>query len=148
MGGYNPRRVFPIYMCSHHGNRNRPATTKTPTHLGFAATPAAPLRLLHPVRRRASAIERAGLWNHHPQRSCTGRGRIRFLGSDLRDCSLASSSSSLWLVYLFVDLTRRVVAFNANFVRPITIFIQSSSLRNRKSRMVLTLKSCLTYLIC
>jgi hypothetical protein len=29
-----------------------------------------------------------------PQRSCTGRGRIRFLGSALRDCSNASTSPS------------------------------------------------------
>jgi hypothetical protein len=70
------------------------------------------------------------------------------LGSDLHDCSLVSSSSSSQLIYLFVGLTRRVVAFNANFVRPIAVFIRSSSSRNRKSHMVLALKSCLTYLIC
>jgi hypothetical protein len=39
---------------------------KTPTHLGFAATAAAPLRLVHPVRRRASVIGRAGLRNRRP----------------------------------------------------------------------------------
>ena len=38
---------------------------------------------LHPDRRRASAIGRAGLRNPSPSRSCTGRGRIRFLGSVL-----------------------------------------------------------------
>jgi hypothetical protein len=105
-------------------------------------------KVLHPIHRRASAIERAGLQNRRPQRSCTWRGRIRFLESDLHDCSLASSSSSPRLVYLFVGLTRRVIAFNANFVRPIAVFIQSSSSRNRKSRMVPAPKSCLTYLIC
>jgi hypothetical protein len=147
-GRCNPRQVFPIYMCGHHGNSNIPTATKTPTHLGFAAVAAAPPRLLHPICRHASAIGRVGLLNRRPQRSCIGRGRIRFLGSDLRDCSLASSSSSPRLVYLFVGLTRRVVAFNANFVRPIVIFIRSSSSKNCKSRTVPALKSCLTYLIC
>jgi hypothetical protein len=90
---------------------------KTPTHLDFTTSAAAPPRLLHPIHQRASAIGRAGLWNHRPQRSCTGRGRIRFLGSDLHDCSLASSSSSPRLVYLFVGHAPRVIAFNANFVR-------------------------------
>jgi hypothetical protein len=41
-------------------------TTKTPTHLGFTASAAALPRLLHPVRRRASAIGRAGFRNHRP----------------------------------------------------------------------------------
>jgi hypothetical protein len=117
-------------------------------HLGFAASAAVPLRLLHPVRRRASAIRRAGLRNRRPQRSYTGRGRIRFLGRDLHDCSLASSSSPPWLVYLFIGLVRRVIAFNANFVRPIVVFIQLSSSGNCKLRTVPALKSCLTYLIC
>jgi hypothetical protein len=148
MGRCNPRQVFPIYTCGRHGNSNISTATKTPTHLGFAATAAALPRLLYPVHRRALRIRRAGLQNRRPQRSCTGRGWIRFLGSDLHDCSLVSSSSSSQLIYLFVGLTRRVVAFNANFVRPIAVFIRSSSSRNRKSRMVLALKSCLTYLIC
>jgi hypothetical protein len=38
---------------------------------------------LHPDRRCASAIRRSGLRNPSPSRSCTGRGRIRFLGSIL-----------------------------------------------------------------
>jgi hypothetical protein len=135
-------------MCGHHRNSNKPIATKAPTHLGFAASAAAPLRLLHPVHRCASAIGRAGLRNHRHQQSYTGRWRIRFLGSDLHDCSLTSSSSSPRLVYLFVGLARSVVAFNVNFVLPIAVFIQSSSLRNRKSRTVPALKSCLTYLIC
>jgi hypothetical protein len=80
--------------------------------------------------------------------SSSARWRIRFLGSDLRDCSLASSSSPPRLVYLFVGLTQRVIAFNANFVRPIAVFIQLSSSRNHKSRMIPALKSYLTYLIC
>jgi hypothetical protein len=148
MGRCNPRRVFPIYTCGHHRNSNTWAATKTPTNLGFAASAPAPPRLLHPVHRRVSAIGRAGLQTHHPQRSYIGRWRIRFLGSDLRDCSLTSSSSSPRLVYLFVGRALRVVAFNANFVRLIVVFIWPSSSRNRKSRTVPTLKSCLTYLIC
>ena len=43
--------------------------------------------LLHPERRRAPANGRASLRNLSPLGSCTGRGRIRFLGSALRDCS-------------------------------------------------------------
>jgi hypothetical protein len=43
------------------------------------------------------------------------------LGSDLHDCSLASSSSSSRLVYLFVGHTPKVVAFNVNSVRPIVV---------------------------
>jgi hypothetical protein len=148
MGRCNPRRVFPIYTCGRHRNSNISTTTKTPTHLGFAASAAAPLRLLHPVRRRVSAIGRAGLRNRHPQRSCIERGRIRFLGSDLHDCSVASSSSSQRLVYLFVGLVQRIVTFNVNFIRPIAVFIRSSSSRNHKSNTVPALKSCLIYLIC
>jgi hypothetical protein len=145
----NPRQVFPMYTYGRHRNsNNKPIATKAPTHLGSIASAAAPPRLIHLVRRRAFAIGRAGLRNHRPQRSCTGRGRIRFLGSDLHDCSLVSSSSPPRLIYLFVDLARRVVAFNANFVGPIAVFIQLSSSRNRKSHMVPALKSCLTYLIC
>jgi hypothetical protein len=53
--------------CGRHGNRNIPTAMKTPAHLGFAATVAVPLRLLHPVHRRASTIRRAGLWNRCPQ---------------------------------------------------------------------------------
>jgi hypothetical protein len=83
-----------------------------------------------------------------PEPSSSARGRIRFLGSDLHDCSLASSSSPPRLVYLFIGLTRRVIAFNVDFVRPIAVFIQLSSSRNRKLRTVPALKSCLTYLIC
>jgi hypothetical protein len=146
----NPRWVFPIYIyvCGRHGNSNIPTTTKIPTHLGFTASTAASPRLLHFIRRRASVIGRAGLQNRRPQRSCTERGRIRFLGSDLHNCSLASSSSSPWLVYLFIGLAQRVVAFNVNFVSPIAVFIRSSSSRNHNSRTVPALKSCLTYLIC
>jgi hypothetical protein len=104
-----------------------------------------PSRLLHPVCRHASMIGRAVLQNHHPQRSCTGRGQIKFLESDLRDCSLASSTSSPWFVYLFIERTSRVVAFNANSARPIAVLIRSSSSNNRESRTVPALKLCLTY---
>jgi hypothetical protein len=135
-------------MCRRHRNSNIPTVTKTPTHLGFATSVAAPPRLLHLIHRHVSAIERIGLQNCHPQRSCTRRGRIRFLGNDLRDCLLASSSSSPRLVYLFIDLARRVIVFNVNFIRSIAVFIRSSSSRNRKSRTVPALKSYLTYLIC
>jgi hypothetical protein len=79
--------------------------------------------LLHLVHWRAYVIGRAGLWNRCPQRSCTERWWIRFLGSNLHDCSLASSSSSPWLIYLFVGRAPRVIAFNVNSVRLI-IFVK------------------------
>jgi hypothetical protein len=44
----------------------------------------------------------------------------KVLGSDLRDCSLASSSSSSWLIYLFIGRASRVVAFNVNSVVIVT----------------------------
>jgi len=79
--------------------------------------------LLHPDYRRAPAIGRAGLRNRRLQRSCTGRGRIRFLGSALRDCSIASSASSSSsstpsprLVYLFVARASLVVANNVRLL--------------------------------
>lgn len=40
------------------------------------------------------ANEGGGLKNHYPLLSCTRRGRIRFLKNALRDCSIASTSSS------------------------------------------------------
>jgi hypothetical protein len=43
------------------------------------------------------------------------------LGSNLRNCSPASSSSLSRLIYLFVGHAPRVIAFNVNFVRPIII---------------------------
>jgi hypothetical protein len=147
MGRCNPRHFFPVYTCGRHRNSNIPTAMKIPTHLGFTATAAAPLRLLHPVHRRASAIERGGLQNRRPQQSCIGRGRIRFLEAifviarSLRQVLHHGSSTSS-------SVSRRVIAFNANFVRPIVVFIRSSSSRNRKSRLVPALKTCLTYLIC
>jgi hypothetical protein len=47
----------------------------------------------------------------------------KVFGSDLHDCSLASSSSLSRLVYLFARRVSRVVGFNANSVRPICIGI-------------------------
>jgi hypothetical protein len=121
-----------------------------PMHLDFAASTTAPPRLLHSVRRRASTIRRVGPRNRCPQQSCTGRGIIRFLRSNLCDCLHASSSSSPQPICLFVRRVPRIIAFNANsirpivvfiqsssnFVRPIVVFIRSSSSRNRKSRTV------------
>jgi hypothetical protein len=73
---------------------------------------------------------------------------IRFLRSDLRDCSLASSSSPSRPIYLFVGRAPWVVTFNTYSVRSIVVFIRSPSSRNLKSRTVSSLKSCLTHLIC
>jgi hypothetical protein len=134
--------------CLFKGGDVTEQPQKIPTRLGFTASTATLPMLLHPVHRRASMIGRVDLWNHCPQRSCIGRERIRFLGSSLHDCSLASSNSSPWLIYLFVSRAPSVVAFNANFVRLITVFIRSLLSWNRKSCMIPALKSCLTYLIC
>jgi hypothetical protein len=41
----------------------------------------------------------------------------KVFGSDLRDCSLASSSYSSRLVYLYVGRALRVIAFNVDSVR-------------------------------
>jgi hypothetical protein len=57
-------------------------------HLDFATSTTAPPRLLHSVRRRASTIRRVGPRNRCPQQSCTGRGIIRFLRSNLCDCCM------------------------------------------------------------
>jgi hypothetical protein len=53
--------------------------------------------------------------------------------SDLHDCSLASSSSSTRLEYLYVKRASRVTVFNAYFVRQIIIFTRLSLSRNHKS---------------
>jgi hypothetical protein len=45
----------------------------------------------------------------------------KVFGNDLRDCSLASSNSSPWLIYLFVGHETKVIAFNANPVRTIIV---------------------------
>jgi hypothetical protein len=97
---------------------------------------------------RQGSSPSTGLQNHCPQWSCSGRGWIRFLVSDLCDCSLASSSSSSRLIYLFVGRASRVIAFNANSVGHNIIFTLSSLSRNHKSRTISPLKSCLTYWIC
>jgi hypothetical protein len=62
-----------------------------------------------------------------PQRSCTGRGRIRFLGSALRDYSNASTSpsstsSSLRLVFLLVSGARLGVVKRAEVLIVTVIF--------------------------
>jgi hypothetical protein len=50
---------------------------------------------LHPDCRRAYALGREGLWNPSPLRSCTGRGRIRFLGNILTRLLVILSSTPL-----------------------------------------------------
>jgi hypothetical protein len=132
-------------MCGCHETSNNEQPTSHQHIYVFVSSVAELPRLLHPIHRRASVIESAGLWNPRPQRSYTGRERIRFLGSDLCDCSLASSSSSSRLVYLFVGHVPRVIAFSVNSVRHNVVFTRSSSSRNHKSRMIFPLKSCLTY---
>ncbi|PVH47754.1 hypothetical protein PAHAL_4G143600 [Panicum hallii] len=62
-----------------------------------------------------------------PQRSCTERGRIRFLGSALRDCSNASTSpsstsSSPRLVFLLVSGARLGVVKRAEVLMVAVIF--------------------------
>jgi hypothetical protein len=63
----------------------------------------------------------------HAQRSCTGRWRIRFLGSALRDCSNASTSSSstfssLRLVLLLVSAARFGIVKHAEVLIVAVVF--------------------------
>jgi hypothetical protein len=62
-----------------------------------------------------------------PQRSCTGRERIRFLGSALRDCSnastsLSSTSSSPRLVFLLVSGARLGVVKRTEVLIVVVVF--------------------------
>jgi hypothetical protein len=72
-------------------------------------------------RRCGPAIGRACLRNHHPKWSCTGRGRIKFLGSILHDGSIASSHSSPRFVYLVVR-GAPIVIINAQTPKVSVIF--------------------------
>ena len=81
--------------------------------------------LLHPERRRAPANGRAGLRNLSPLGSCTGRGRIRFLGSAQRDCSTIfatarppSKSGAAAYRRLLHSVHRTVFVPSASFVFP------------------------------
>jgi hypothetical protein len=71
----NPRHVFPINMCGCHGSRHT-QTKQPPTHLGLSLICYCAGKTTSSC---SSVIGRAGQRNHHAQRSCTGRGRIRFL---------------------------------------------------------------------
>jgi hypothetical protein len=62
---------------------------------------------LHPDRRRASALGRAGLRNPSPSRSCTNRGRISFLGSVLTRLLVILSSNPAALMSSASLLRRR-----------------------------------------
>jgi hypothetical protein len=77
---------FPVYMTQ------RPPQKIHQNEIGFCLFLL--LRrhcsLLYPERRRALANERADLRNPSPLGSCTGRERIRFFGSDSRNCSRSS----------------------------------------------------------
>jgi hypothetical protein len=72
--------VYPNGLGPIKGAR-QPASKIIPVSLSplFIAEP--PFSSLRPDRIGASAIRRAGLRNPSSSRSCTGRGRIRFLGS-------------------------------------------------------------------
>jgi hypothetical protein len=88
MGCYNPRWIFSINTCGRYGtsNNEQPHVTNTSR---FSPPPLwAPPSLLHAYHQHAPVIGRASLRNRRPQRSYTGSGWIRFLGSDLRDCSI------------------------------------------------------------
>jgi hypothetical protein len=143
----NPSRVFPINMCGCHSSRNMKSHENTNASwfrrfccCVTTATSSRSLMCICDQESRSSEPSSAVILHRE-------REQIRFLGSDLHDCSLTSSSSSPQLVYLFVGRASRVIAFNANSVRPSVICIQLLSM-NCKSRTVPTLKSCLTYLIC
>jgi hypothetical protein len=67
------------------------------------------------------------------------------LGNDIRDCSLVSSSSSSWLIYLFVRRAPRVIAFNVNSVRPIIVVKESQVTHNFFSQIMSYIVNMLIY---
>jgi hypothetical protein len=125
MGRCNSRRVFPINTCSCHGSSNL-NNHEAPMHLG--------LRLIHYCAAKTSPSRSSTCICDRESRSLESLPSAilcretanKIFRSDLRDCSLASLSSSPQLIYLFVGRAPRVFAFNANSVRPIAVFIWSS----------------------
>jgi hypothetical protein len=84
------RLIFWLLGCYAYPNRSRTRPYKRSPSASIQSIPISlsplfiaepPSSSLHPDRRRASAIRRAGLRNPSSSRSCTERGRIRFLGS-------------------------------------------------------------------
>jgi hypothetical protein len=147
-GHCNTRWVFPINTCGRHRSRIQ-NNHEPPTYLGLC--------LIRCCAAKTSSSYSSTCISDRESKSpkpsplvivCTGRWRIRFLESNLSDCSLVTSSYSPRLIYLFIGHVPRVIAFNTNFVRMIAVFIRSSSSRNRMSHTVPAFKSCLTYLIC
>jgi hypothetical protein len=133
----NPSWVFSINTSYHHRTSNNEQSRVTNAFSFFVSSIATSPRLLHLVRQCVSMTGRAGLRNHRPQRSCTGRGRIRFLRSDLHDCSIHFSK------FVYLDRTRSLITSTANFVSLRTVF--KDLLLFRKTRTHIILESCLTY---
>jgi hypothetical protein len=143
----NSRRVFPINKCGRYGSRNQ-NNHEPPTHLGLCliccyAAKTSSSRSSTCICDQESRSPEPSSWAilHRERANKVFRKQsLQLLARFI--------SSSPRLIYLFVDHASRVIAFNAKFIRPITVFIRSSLSRNHKSRTVPPLKSCLTYLIC
>jgi hypothetical protein len=108
---HNPRRFSSINMYDCRTNKN---SSYEPTN----ASRFLPPPLLHHQDFFTPIVDvhlRPGeqVPKNHPQRSCTGIERIRFLGSVLHDSSIASSSLSSCLVYLFIGRVPIVIICNA-----------------------------------
>jgi hypothetical protein len=103
-------------------NRTQQKTHNTPRSACCAAAYATSSRSLACTGDRESRSSEP-----HPQRSCTRRGRIRFLGSALCNCSNASTSpsstsSSPRLVFLLVSGARLGVVKRAEVLIVAVVF--------------------------
>jgi hypothetical protein len=146
MGRCNPRQVFPINTCSRHGtsNNEEPRATKasilSPPPLLRRQGYFIPFVDVH-LRLGEQVSRTVVLSNPTP-----GRGRIRFLRSELHGCSLASSSSSSRLIYLFVGRAPRVASFNANSVKLIVIIKEPQVTYSFSSQIIFYILDRLIYL--
>jgi hypothetical protein len=123
--------------CRHREKHNR---RKSKTHNTPQPTCCAPACATSSRSSACTGDRESRSPEPHPQRFCTGRGRIRFLGSALRDCSNASTSpsstsSSPRLVYLLVSGARLGVVKRAE-VLIIAVVIFAWLFQSHKTRTV------------
>jgi hypothetical protein len=141
----NPRHASSINMCGHHRTCNYELKTQChELHLVFC--------LLYCCAAKATS-SRSSTWlcdresrSIEPSSSVILHqgGQIRFLGSILCDCVIASTSSSSWLIYFFVGRTPTIVVYNAPSSKMSGVFSLQLSLRKRKPRTFSSLQSCLS----
>jgi hypothetical protein len=130
----NPSWVSPISTCGCH----RTCNIKLPRATN-ASRFSPPLLLRHQdyfilfidvhLRLRATNLRK-----RRTQCSCTRRGRIRLLGSVLRDCSIASPSSSSRFIYHFAGRAPTVIVYIASSSKLSGVFATPPSSKKRKHR--------------